>query len=272
MLVPFTKFNGAGNDFVLVDNRTLGLHVTPAQAIRICHRQRGVGADGLLLLRDCGSGAADFAWEFIQCDGDTANMCGNGARCFVRFVHGLMGHTNPITFETGAGVVSAFLNAAGDVSIRLPSPTDLVLHASLALSFDPHAIVHFVNTGVPHAVLVVPDVDAIDVLVAGKDVRHHAHFGPKGTNVNFVQVLRLNHLRARSFERGVEGETQACGTGVAAAALVAARLHGFTSPVTIDVQSGAALTVAFQVLADGTFADVQLAGPAVATFTGIIEV
>ncbi|CAK4664697.1 hypothetical protein LEN26_021338 [Aphanomyces euteiches] len=264
MLVPFTKFNGAGNDFVLIDNRTLGLKITPEQAIRICHRQRGVGADGLLLLVDCTSGRADFAWQFIQCDGDTANMCGNGARCFVRFVHSLLGHTNPIKFETGAGVVSAFSNGEV-VSIQLPDPKHLILNESINLASGQHTV-HSVDTGVPHAVLFTKRVDNIDILAEGSEVRHHSHFAPRGTNVNFVQIIKLNHLRVRSFERGVEGETMACGTGVAAAALVASKIHGFTSPVTIQVESGATLTITF----DG-FSNVWLAGPAKATFTGVIE-
>ncbi|RHY22447.1 hypothetical protein DYB32_009500 [Aphanomyces invadans] len=270
--VRFTKFNGAGNDFILIDNRRLDIKLTPAHAIRLCNRQQGIGADGILVLVPCTSGKADVAWQFWQCDGDTANFCGNGARCFARFVHSLLGHTNPITFETGAGVVSAALAANGDMAIRLPPPTNLTLHEKLQLAGGPH-VVHSITIGVPHAVLFVANVAAIDVPRQGSDVRHHPRFGPHGTNVNFVHVVGLNHLWARSFERGVEGETLACGTGVVAAALVAAAVHGFTSPVTVDVQSGAALQIHFDQPSsnDLEFTNVVLIGPAEATFSGTVE-
>ncbi|RHY61621.1 hypothetical protein DYB30_010432 [Aphanomyces astaci] len=259
MLVPFTKFNGAGNDFVLIDNRSLGLHLTSAQAIRLCDRQLGIGADGLLLVVPCPSESADVAWEFWQCDGDTASFCGNGSRCFVRFVQSLLGHTNPVTFETGAGIVSGALVAAtSNIAVLLPPPTALSLHATVHLASGPH-VVHSVNTGVT------------------KKLRLHVVTtvaSPHGANANFVQVLGPNHLRVRTFERGVEGETLACGSGVAAAALVAAIVHGFTSPVKIDVRSGATLGIQFATPTssqDQSFTNVLLIGPAEATFSGTVE-
>ncbi|RHY22842.1 hypothetical protein DYB28_005147 [Aphanomyces astaci] len=274
MLVPFTKFNGAGNDFVLIDNRSLGLHLTSAQAIRLCDRQLGIGADGLLLVVPCPSGNADVAWEFWQCDGDTASFCGNGSRCFVRFVQSLLGHTNPVTFETGAGIVSGALVAAtSNIAVLLPPPTALSLHATVHLASGPH-VVHSVNTGVTKKLRLHVDVTAIDVRSLGSEVRHHKHFSPHGANANFVQVLGPNHLRVRTFERGVEGETLACGSGVAAAALVAATVHGFTSPVKIDVQSGATLGIQFATPTssqDQSFTNVLLIGPAEATFSGTVE-
>jgi diaminopimelate epimerase len=131
--------------------------------------------------------------------------------------------------------------------------------------------IHSLNTGVPHAVLYVPDGDRAMVMQLGPEIRRHAHFGPRGTNVNFVQVLGANHIRVRTFERGVEGETLACGTGVSAAALVSARVHGFTSPVKVQVQGGDQLEVSFRD-EGGEFADVRLTGPADFVFTGRIEI
>ncbi|EQC30434.1 diaminopimelate epimerase [Saprolegnia diclina VS20] len=270
MKVPFTKMQGAGNDFVLVDNRTRGLSLTPAQAIHICDRFRGVGAAGILLWEKSRTGVADWAWTFLQSDGDTADMCGNGARCFGRFVHDNVGNRDPFTFETGAGVVSVAAAPDNTIAIALPAPKDARFHEIIALQQSPTTSVHFANTGVPHAILFVPDVRAVDVQAVGREVRHHAHYAPRGTNVNFVQVLGHNRLAIRSYERGVEVETLACGTGVAAAVLVTARTHHFTSPVRVNVESGDCLEIRFE--DDGaTFSNVYLIGPAEQTFTGEID-
>jgi diaminopimelate epimerase len=131
--------------------------------------------------------------------------------------------------------------------------------------------VHSLNTGVPHAIVFVPDADKAMVAQLGAEIRYHAHFAPKGTNVNFVQVLGPNSIRVRTYERGVEGETLACGTGVTASALISARVHGFTSPVTVQVQGGDLLEVSFKQQA-GQFSDVKLAGPADVSFEGKIEI
>ncbi|OQS00662.1 diaminopimelate epimerase [Achlya hypogyna] len=271
MKVPFTKMQGAGNDFVLIDNRSLGLQLTAEQAIRICDRFRGVGAAGILLWEANSSGRADWAWTFLQSDGDTADMCGNGARCFGRFVHQCLGHNAPFTFETGAGVVAVAAAPNDEISIALPEPKDMLWNDTISLSTSTSTTVHFANTGVPHAVFFVPDVREIDVVVLGREVRNHAHYAPRGTNVNFVQVLGLNSLAIRSYERGVELETLACGTGVAAAVLIAARTHNFTSPVRVQVESGDCLEISFE--DDGSnFSDVRLIGPAEIAFTGELEI
>ena len=131
--------------------------------------------------------------------------------------------------------------------------------------------IHSINTGVPHAVLFVPDADHAMVRQLGPEIRRHPHFGPKGTNVNFVQLLGPNRIRVRTFERGVEGETLACGTGVTASALIAARVHGFTSPVRVQVQGGDQLESAFKEQG-GAFTDVRLSGPAEFVFEGRIEI
>jgi diaminopimelate epimerase len=268
MVLDFTKMNGAGNDFVLIDNRARKVKLSRDQVVRLCDRHRGVGADGVLLLVPSVSGKADWAWDFYNSDGSTGEMCGNGARCFARFVQKLTGLTQGFSFETEAGVITA--NFQGDrITVSLTPPKDLRLNEQVALSVGAETI-HSINTGVPHAVLFVPDADRAMVQQLGPEIRRHAHFAPKGTNVNFVQRLGLNHIRVRTYERGVEGETLACGTGVTAAALVAARLHGFTSPVKVQVQGGEQLEVGFRE-DHGEFADVRLTGPAEFVFEGKIE-
>lgn len=268
MLLEFTKMNGAGNDFILLDNRAGTISLTREKVVRFCDRHRGVGADGLIALVPCASGKADWAWQFYNSDGSTGEMCGNGARCFARFVQKTIGLTRDFTFETEAGVITARFH--GDrVTVSLTQPKDLRLNQQVPLSTG-LATIHSLNTGVPHAVLYVPDADEAMVQTLGPELRRHLHFGPRGTNVNFVQVLGPNHIRVRTFERGVEGETLACGTGVTASAVISARVQKFTSPVKVQVQGGDTLEVSFR--DTGTdFADVRLTGPAEFVFDGEIE-
>ncbi len=260
--------NGAGNDFVLIDNRDGDAVLTREQIARLCHRQQGVGADGVALLVPCKSGKADWAWEFFNSDGSDAEMCGNGARCFARFVQQLADCGEQLSFETVAGVIHAEFD--GDrVTVNLTPPHGLRLDETVELPGG-ETMIHSLNTGVPHAVIFVPDADLAMVQEVGKQVRFHQHFAPRGTNVNFVQVIGANHIRVRTYERGVEGETLACGTGVSAAAMIASRAHGFKSPVKVQVQGGDTLEVAFR--AEGEeFTDVRLTGPADFVFTGKIE-
>jgi diaminopimelate epimerase len=269
MILEFSKMNGAGNDFVLVDNRETALKLTREQIVRICDRHRGVGADGIILLVPCASGKADWAWQFYNSDGSSGEMCGNGARCFARFVQKLSGASSQLTFETIAGVITATFQGER-VTVNLTRPENLRLNESVKLSFGAQTI-HSLNTGVPHAVLFVPDADKAMLSEWGPEIRRHAHFGPRGTNVNFVQVTGPNQIRVRTFERGVEGETLACGTGVSASALVSSKIHHFTSPVRVRVQGGDDLEVSFREV-DSSFDDVMLTGPADFAFQGTINI
>ena len=155
------------------------------------------------------------------------------------------------------------------MTVNLTRPKDLQLDQKVAAAGG-SVVVHSLNTGVPHAVIFVPDADKAMVQPLGAEIRHHPHFAPKGTNVNFVEVLGRNSIRVRTYERGVEGETLACGTGVTASALISARIHGFVSPVEVRVQGGDLLEVGFRE-SGGEFADVQLSGPADFVFEGRIE-
>jgi diaminopimelate epimerase len=268
MLLHFTKMNGAGNDFIIIDNREQKIKLTPEQVIQMCHRQRGIGADGVMLLIP--SQKADWAWDFSNSDGSKAEMCGNGARCFARYIQRTTGSTKEeLTFETIAGIISARFYGER-VTINLTKPASVRLGEQVPLKAG-IAEIHSCNTGVPHAVLFVKDADQAMVQPVGAEIRYHQHFAPKGTNVNFVQLLGPNSIRVRTYERGVENETLACGTGVSASALVAARLHQFTSPVKIQVQGGDILEVSFDEK-DGEFSNVKLNGPADFVFEGKIEV
>lgn len=260
--------NGAGNDFVLFDNREGRITLTPSLVECVCDRHAGVGADGMIGLVPCTSGEADWAWEFFNSDGSEAEMCGNGARCFARYVQRVTGSSGEFTFMTQAGIIGACFD--GDrVTVDLTEPRDVKLNQTLALSSGDE-IVHGMDTGVPHAVLFVPDADKAMISTLGPEIRGHTHFAPRGTNVNFVQVLGPKSIRVRTFERGVEGETLACGTGVTASALVSAELNQFNSPVQVRVQSGETLEVAFdRNLAQ--FTNVRLTGSADFVFDGKIE-
>jgi diaminopimelate epimerase len=217
----------------------------------------------------CRSGTADWAWEFFNSDGSEAEMCGNGARCFARFVQRTTGSDGAFTFETTAGVIGA--QFTGDrVTVDLTTPVDLHLDEEVPLEGGPTRI-HSLNTGVPHAVTFVEDADQAMVSSLGREIREHDHFAPRGTNVNFVQVLEPGAIRVRTYERGVEGETLACGTGVTASALISARLNQYASPIRVTVQGGGQLEVSFEDGGD-SFSEVRLTGPADFVFDGEIEI
>lgn len=267
--LQFTKMNGAGNDFVMVDNRDGSLSLSDDQIARLCDRHRGVGSDGLLAVEKA-EGSADFRMRYYNADGREAEMCGNGARCFARFVNRLAPSDNgAVTFETPAGVISARLE--GDqVSLGMSQPGPFADGVSLDAAGHP-LTVYSINTGVPHAVVLVDDLDRTDVVTLGRALRHHHHFSPRGTNVNFARQLGPQHLAIRTYERGVEDETLACGTGVVASALTLAVLTGAPSPIRVLVKGGDTLTVAFTPEADG-FRNVILTGPADFVFEGGIAV
>ena len=267
-MLRFTKMNGAGNDFVLIDNRSRDLRLTREQISRVCDRHRGVGADGILMLEPAANGA-DFRMRYYNADGGEAEMCGNGARCFARFAHRVAGAKNAIKFETPAGVIGAEL--IGElVTLQMSDPQDLRMNLQIALP-DETVAAHFVNSGVPHVVVPVGKIDDVDVRRLGSAIRQHEMFSPAGTNVNFTEIRAEDKIAIRTYERGVEDETLACGTGVVASALIHAATQSAKSPVTISVRGGNDLQVGFE--RDGAnFRHVTLTGPAEFVFEGSIEV
>ncbi len=266
-MLTFTKMNGAGNDFVMVDNRDGSLVLDKETIARLCNRHRGIGADGLLAVETPENGA-DFRMRYYNADGGEAEMCGNGARCFARFASRLSGKQDSVSFETIAGVITAKL--LGDrVQLQMSQPKDLALNAALDVVGTPMTV-HFVNTGVPHAVIPVSDLEQVEIRKSGAGIRYHHHFAPKGTNANFVQVLAPGKLAIRTYERGVEDETLACGTGVVASALIHHELTGAPSPIAVQVKGGDTLEVGFQKDASG-YQNVTLTGPADFVFEGQVE-
>lgn len=267
-MLNFTKMHGAGNDFVLLDNRNGQLRLDAKTLGRLCDRHRGIGADGVLVVEPAANGA-DFRMRYYNSDGGEAEMCGNGARCFARFANRIAGPRAQVSFETQAGVIRAQI--AGElVRLAMSNPKELRLNEAVAVAGRSLAV-HSVNTGVPHTVVFVDDLDAVNVQQLGAAIRHHAHFAPKGTNVNFVKSgTEKNTIVIRTYERGVEAETLACGTGVVASALVFHALNGAGQPVGVRVRGGDLLRVGFA-KTPGGYKNVTLTGPADFVFDGEIE-
>jgi len=265
----FWKMNGAGNDFVMLDNRDQSLHLDKEAIAHLCDRHRGVGADGLLAVEPATEGG-DFKMRYYNADGGEAEMCGNGARCFARYVNRLHDDSlSGLRFETLAGIISA--EYLGDkVRINMSEPHTFLLEQDLDVD-GVELSVSSVNTGVPHAVVFVEYLDATDVRRLGAGLRYHEAFAPKGTNANFVKVLSPGSISIRTYERGVEDETLACGTGVVACALMHHILHQVPSPVSVLVKGGDTLQVGFEKEGD-TYKNVTLFGPADFVFAGEVQV
>lgn len=268
-MLSFTKMNGAGNDFVMVDNRNNSLQLTNDQIARLCDRHRGVGADGLLAVEPSQNGA-DVRMRYYNADGGEVEMCGNGARCFARFVNRLNGgNLTSVSFETPAGVLSA--EYQGDlVKLAMSAPHSLALGTKLDVA-GTELEVHFINTGVPHAVVIVSDLESTPIVEWGRTLRYHPHFAPKGTNANFMKVTGPGKIDIRTYERGVEDETLACGTGMVACALVHHLLHGAEGPVSVGVRGGDTLHIGFDAKGQD-FSNVTLTGPADFTFEGQVSI
>ncbi|MDP2757510.1 MAG: diaminopimelate epimerase [Desulfurivibrionaceae bacterium] len=257
--IDFTKMSGTGNDFILIDHRTpfLSREEMPGFAKAVCERRVSVGADGLILIEN--SESADFRWQFLNGDGSWAEMCGNGARCAARFAHDHGIAPARMRFETVAGIIEAEV-AGQSVKLKMTAPNGLRLHEKLLVNGEA-LVVHSLNTGVPHAVLFMEDIQQAPVLDWGRTLRFHEHFQPAGTNVNFVQQQGGNGLLVRTYERGVEGETLACGTGAVSSAIIAGLLGQVHPPVTVTTSGGEQLIIHYS-LAGQKISDVSLEGPA----------
>jgi len=263
--VPFVKMSGTGNDFIIIDHRKplISREAMAEFAALVCRRKFSAGADGLILIEE--SDQADFKWLFFNADGSVAEMCGNGARCAARFayMHGIA--PARMCFETLAGIIEAQV-ADINVSVKMTDPGDVQMHRQITVD-DETILLHTVDTGVPHAVLFVDDIAQVDVCTRGSRIRHHETFMPAGTNVNFVQK-QGNEFKVRTYERGVENETLACGTGAVAGALIATLLDQAASPVEMITSGGDRLTIVFDVKENGSAENVFLKGPAHVVYKG----
>ncbi len=247
--IPFAKMSGSGNDFIVIDNRA-GI-VPPEQVVTftraVCRRRLSLGADGVVLIESPHAGDdAHFRWRYLNADGSEGDLCGNGAMCGARFavLHGIA--PAACRFQTPSGLVEALVEeASARVRIAIADTSDVRRDIELNTGGRPHCL-HSVNTGVPHAVLVVENADAIgDFVELGRAVRFHDAFAPLGTNVNIVSIRGGQTLRMRTYERGVEGETLACGTGAVASAVIATALGLVRPPVQVITSSGRPLDVDF---------------------------
>jgi diaminopimelate epimerase len=267
-MLRFSKMNGAGNDFVVIDNQN-GLLKLSAQQIRLlCDRHRGVGADGVLLV-ESPSGNSDFRMRYYNSDGGEAEMCANGARCFARFANRILGGRDQVRFETIAGIIHADFHGER-VKLQLSEPKEMALNRTLEIE-GRKLSVHSVNTGVAHVVTFVDDLETTPIRDWGAKIRYHAAFSPRGTNANFAAEMETGRIAVRTYERGVEDETLACGTGVAASGLVYAALNDLDAPIHVLVHGGDWLEVGFRRTGSG-FEEVTLKGPAEFSFEGTIDI
>jgi diaminopimelate epimerase len=268
MELEFWKMNGAGNDFIVFNNIS---GVIPEQGrseifAQWCRRGLGIGADGVLLVEPAAE--ANFRMRYYNADGREAETCGNGSRCIARFAYAEGIAPATMRFQTLAGVYEATVR--GDsVAVRMTDAHSLRLMVAVRGEIF-NGTVHFVNTGVPHVVLFVEDLEGTSVVPIGRWLRYHELFAPQGTNVNFVRVEGPQALAIRTYERGVEDETLACGTGSIASAIVATHLGFVKPPVSVKTRSGETLGVAFEQTPEGA-RHVSLEGPARFVFRGYVE-
>ena len=258
MKIKFYKYQGAGNDFVMIDNRDNNFPVNTATIAKLCDRNFGIGGDGLILLEN--DSEQDFKMVYFNSDGNESTMCGNGGRCIVRFAHDLEVTSDNMTFNAIDGLHHAKVDGE-TIRLQMIDINEVEDHDSYL----------FMNTGSPHHVEFVDNVKNVDVFNRGKAIRNGAPYYEKGSNVNFVEVLPNNQLKIRTYERGVEDETLACGTGITAAA-IASYVRGFVQSNNVAIEAlGGKLSVNFDEK-NNTFENVWLNGPAVRVFEGEIEI
>lgn len=265
--IAFTKMVASGNDFVIVDAISHKPYAVCLKRLarQICDRKFGIGADGLLVLEK--SKRADIRMRIFNADGSEAEMCGNGARCAALYIG-----NRRVGIETKAGMVKSQVNG-NNVKIRLTGPAGFKLN--IPIRVNRRALqVNFINTGVPHAVIFVEGLEKIDVENLGRQIRYHKKFAPRGTNVDFIEVLSRDSIKVRTYERGVEGETLACGTGAVAAALISA--YGiwhmaYGKGIKVKTKSGEILKVYFEKI-NNCFKNVWLEGKVNIVYKGELYV
>jgi diaminopimelate epimerase len=254
MPITFYKMNGSGNDFIIIDNRE---NIVDKSSItnfvkKLCQRKFSIGSDGLIFIEP--STRVDFKWRFYNADGSEADMCGNGARCISRLANRLGICGEHLKFETRIGMIEAIVKGSR-VQISMPLPS----HLKLDEEIDGIPNLSRINTGVPHAIVIVDDLENTPVVRTGALIRNHRAFMPEGTNVNFMRPVDINQAAIRTYERGVEDETYSCGTGAVACALIGAIKFGMQSPVTIQTYGGENLKIFFK-KDDMTFSEIYLEG------------
>jgi len=305
MAVTFWKMHGAGNDFILIDDRQNKFpDKNKALIKKICQRRTGIGCEGLILIRpstiaDCATqsvaqtksapiserrinaqkassqklfenSVADFRMRFFNPNGNEADMCGNGARCVARLAYDLNIANATMKFETRAGIIKAEVKH-GSVKLYLPPATNYQKEQNLTIPSGAEIYYDFINTGVPHAVVQTNNLNSYPVKDYGHAIIKHSAFAPEETNVNFAEIIDPHHINIRTYERGVEDETLACGTGITATAITMALRNLVLPPVSIKAASSDILVVDFTIENNKT-TNITLTGPATHVFTGEIEI
>lgn len=241
--VRFFKMTASGNDFIIIDNREKLIDRSfpdlSSFVRKLCRRNFSVGADGVILVER--SDRAFFKWRFFNSDGSEAEMCGNGGRCVARFAYEMGIAPETMTFEIQTGIIRAEVKGMR-VKIQLHDPHSLCLDKRIRID-DEEVIINSVNTGVPHVVMIYEKIEDAPVEELGRKIRFHSTFSPSGTNVNFVKILKDDEIMVRTYERGVEGETYACGTGVVASAVVLKEKGLVKTPVNALTKGGESLRV-----------------------------
>lgn len=266
--MKFTKAVATGNDFIIIDNRNgeAGKEIAPL-AKKLCDRKFGIGADGLLLVEP--SKKSDFKMRIFNSDGSEAEMCGNGSRCIALYAFTKKIAGSAMSIDTIAGELKAAVK--GDVvKVKLTEPKDIKWNFCLEINKCPYKL-DFIDTGVPHTIHFVKDLDNVDVKNIGSHIRNHGEFAPEGTNADFVQVMGKGNIKVRTYERGVEDETLACGTGAVASAIISAEVEKMSSPVTVETRSGEKVKVYFE-MENGNFRNVYLEGKATLVYEGQMDV
>ena len=268
MAIQFTKMSGSGNDFIIIDNRAPVMEDTKKVDFvkRVCDRKLTIGADGVIFVEN--SDKADIKWDFYNEDGSSAEMCGNGGRCVARYAVEKNIAPAEMTLETLAGIIGATVNGAA-VKVKLTPPESLKQDIAVALNGTQYQV-DTLNTGVPHAIVYSNDVETVNVKEAGRGIRFHEAFAPAGTNVDFVQKVGDQALKVRTYERGVEDETLACGTGVVASALLSSYKNLVQPPIVVETRGGEFLKVDFQ-SNNGLVSEVYLEGLTRIAFEGTLR-
>ncbi len=266
-MIEFYKMSGSGNDFIIIDNMDLSLDVGDLSEFtrKVCQRKISVGADGLVVIEP--SDIADFKWRFFNSDGSMAEMCGNASRCVARiaYMKGIAGQE--MSWETIAGIISAEVrDEIVKVKLTDPSPVEALIKIEAE---GQKFTLDSIDTGVPHAVVFVNDLENYDVYNNGRKIRHHEHFSSKGTNANFALIVDPHNITVRTFERGVEDETLACGTGMVAATITAAQRGLVESPVNVLARSGETLRVYFE-NQNGLWREIYLEGRVRMVYQGML--
>jgi diaminopimelate epimerase len=236
--IPFSKYVACGNDFILIDHRDPFLTLTQASIRNLCDRHRGIGADGIILLEK--SSKADWKMRIFNADGSEAEMCGNGIRCLIKFLMDLGQNKGSFEIETMENILS-LQNTPDGICVKMGEVKEEHLGIKLIIERKEYQI-DLLNTGVPHAVVLVDDVQTVDLATIGPKIRHHPFFQPHGANSTFASYDGQK-LHVRTYERGVEGETLGCGTGVAAACVAASKKFYLPEKIPVKTRSGELLYV-----------------------------